>query len=343
MVSEGNFVPPSLENDSKVTRLDAKSYSSQLRQAFCIGTGTLTANHPYLIDMRDQSGNHPVPNGGYVASIFMKVASEHLSARNQPDTLTAHWQFLNRTQAGSAVLVVEEAKLGRGMSVLHITLYQDHLLSEHPWVSASSNKAVVAYMTSGLLEGETGVTLPTGWGLSYQPPPAELARLTTGEDRNWERLHIPLMAKVPVMNNLEYYVSRAGRPLPATHDYWIRLANGEFFTRASLGYVVDAGPPLLVESYRPASRDAPVSEGGFPYHKGFWYPTVTMSIDVKKNLPDAGVEWLRLRVDAKMIQNGRYDAEQLVFDSQGALVALSHHFAMAVDIARNQAKRTSKA
>lgn len=274
-----------------------------------------------------------------MASVFLNVASAHLSPRNQPDTISANWQFLSRTQAGPAVLVVEESKMGRGMSVLHISLYQDGLLPESPWVPPGARRAVVAYITNGLIESETGVTLPTGWALSHVPPPADLTKLPAGEDAHWERMHIPLMAKLPMLHNLEFYMPRAGHPLPATHDLWVRLANGERFTPSSLGYVADAGPPLIVESYRPASRDAPVPEGGFPFGKGLWYPTVSMSLDVKRRLPALGEEWLRLSVVTKAIQNGRYDAELLVFDGQGALVALSHHVALAVDVARNSAQR----
>lgn len=277
-----------------------------------------------------------------MATIFLKVASDYLSERNQPDTITAHWQFLNRTEAGDAVLVIEDAKMGRGQSVLHMTLYQDNLSSEAPWISPKSNKAITAYITNGLFESETGVTLPTQWELAFPPPPADLTKLPTGEDPYWKKMHVPLMDRLPSFRNIEYYLQKSGHPLPTTHDFWIRLANGEPFKTSSLAYVADAGPPLMVESYRPATADAPLLDSGVPFDKGFWYPTVTMNLDVKKRLRPEGEEWLRLRTVAKMIKNGRYDAEVMIFDAEGELVALSHHVAMALDVSRNTAKRTSK-
>lgn len=200
---------------------------------------------------------------------------------------------------------------------------------------------MAAYITNGNISAEQGVNLPTQWTLDHEPPKADLAKLATGEDPNWGRMHIPIMKRVPMLNHVEYYHRRGGHVLPATHDYWIRLAHrpDSRFLQTSLGFVADAGPPLLVESFRPATRDAPIPPGGFAFNKGFWYPTLTMTLDVRRALPDEGLEWLRLRVAAKEVSNGRYDAEVVMFDEEGNLVALSHHVAMAVDVERNYAKR----
>lgn len=199
---------------------------------------------------------------------------------------------------------------------------------------------MAAYITNGDISGESGVNLPTQWTLDLAPPEADLAKLVTGDDPNWERMHIPIMKRVPMLNHIEYYWRRGGHILPATHDYWIRFARRpDTFSNTSLGFVADAGPPLLVESFRPATRDAPIPPGGFAFNKGFWYPTLTMTLDVRRALPPEGLEWLRLRVAAKEVRNGRYDAEVIMFDEQGNLIALSHHVAMAVDVERNYAKR----
>ena len=138
-----------------------------------------------------------------------------------------------------------------------------------------------------------------------------------------------------MMRHLEYYCRRSGHALPTTHDFWVRLADGERFTQSSLGFLVDAGPPLIVESFRPSGPGQPIPEGGFAFNKGFWYPTLTMTLDARKKLPEQGVEWLRMRVTSKEVRNGRYDAEVLMFDESGGLVALSNHVAMALDIERN--------
>ncbi|KND88662.1 hypothetical protein TOPH_06693 [Tolypocladium ophioglossoides CBS 100239] len=316
-----DWKPASLEEKTSITQLDERTFSADLSSTYCIGT---------------------VPHGGYVASVFLKVAKAYLAPRGQPDTFVGHWQFLSRTQAGPAVLRVDEAKPGRSLSVLHITLHQTGLLAAHPWLSPeeAGRGEVAAYVTNRNMDDESGITLATGWGIPHAPPPvADLAALPLGKDPNWQHLYTWLMRRLPMMHNLEYYVPRSSHPTPATQDLWIRLAVGERFTNTAIGYVADAAAPLIPESYRAESRDGPVPPGRFERYTGLWYPTITMNLDIKKKLPAAGVEWLRLRVASRMIQDGRYDMELLVFDEQGDLVAIGHHVAMLVGMERNYANR----
>lgn len=258
-----------------------------------------------------------------------------MAPRNQKDPIAAQWQFLNRTDKGPAIFVVKEAKLGRATSVVHITLYQGNLLQQHPWVSEKSTANVVGYITNGSLEREKGVTVPTRFEIAANPAPADLHKLPLNQDPNWERMHMIIMTWVPMMENIEWFHPRAAPSNPATYDFWIRQASGERFTTTSLGYVADIGPPLIVERFRPEGPDAVIPEGGFAFDKVFWYPTVAMSLEVKKALPLEGEEWLRLRIAAKVIHNGRYDAEVIIFDPSGDIVGLSNHVALAVDGARN--------
>lgn len=259
-----------------------------------------------------------------------------MEARDQTDTISAHWQFANKTSVGPVVLSVEDTKLGRGLSVLHITLYQNDLLPQYPWVSPTSVKAASAYITNGNIEKEEGVTLPSGWTLGpTPPPPVDLGKLSQGKDPNWTQWLHPLRPKIQSLQNVDLYLPRKGHPLKATHDVWVRLANGELWLQDDLGFLLDVGPPLIVESFRPPQGSDKVPEGGFAHSTWMWYPTIVASLEVKKRLPCAGVQWLRYRVVCKSIKNGRFDAEVLIFDIEGDLIALSHHVAMAVGIERN--------
>ncbi|KAJ6438865.1 fungal hydrophobin domain-containing protein [Purpureocillium lavendulum] len=319
-------IPASLRDATSVRRLDDTTYEANLDPAFCV---------------------RAVPNGGYVASIFLQVAQAHMTPRGQPDTIAVHWQFLSRTSNGRAVLKVNEVKMGRAMSVLHITLHQTDLVAARPWVDAGSKDPgqVVAYVTNRNMDDEAGVSFRTGWTtLPKPPPPVDLSKVRRGEDPNWVRMETFLTRQLPMLNNLEYYMPRAGHPLPATMDLWIRLASpptdgGARFVGTSLGYVADAAAPLVVENYRQPRGDGPFPADSFPRDTGFWFPTITMDLDVKKRLPPQGVEWLRLRIATKAIVNGRYDAEQVIFDDKGELIATCHHVAMVVDVARNTAGR----
>ncbi|KAH0601852.1 hypothetical protein MHUMG1_00731 [Metarhizium humberi] len=319
---EDDFIPPSLEQHTQVTRLSDQIFSADLSEELCIGS---------------------VPNGGYVGSVILRAAQEYLTPQGQTDTLKIHIQYLNRTAAGQAYLVVEEAKMGRNSSVLHISLHQHGLLESRPWLDPAASRAkgeVVAYVTNTDLDKEQGLTLTTGWIMPYEPAPADLTRMREGSDPKWKRLHIPLMGRVSSINTLEYYFQRTGHATPSTHDYWLRCANGEPFTNISLGFVADAAAALIPEAYRQRDGSQPPKEGEIAFDQAYWYPTVTMAIEVKKKLPAGGEEWLRMRASSKAISNGRSDMEIIVFDTSGDLVALSHHVCMAVDFARNIKERT---
>jgi len=56
---------------------------------------------------------------------------------------------------------------------------------------------------------------------------------------------------------------------------------------------------------------------------------------VKKLLPQEGVEWLFVRVKAKVIRNGRFDLDVEVWDEKGELVANSVHASLVMDASRN--------
>lgn len=134
-------------------------------------------------------------------------------------------------------------------------------------------------------------------------------------------------------------------------DEWIRLADGGRFTQTALGFVVDQFPQI-VEMHPDASAAATASSSGDQGADGDgrggrsreeeeamrrtkWYPTVLLNLEVKKALPEEGVEWLFVRVRAKRIQNGRMDLEVVVLDEEGDLVAVSDHVCLIVGAERN--------
>ncbi|PNP82709.1 hypothetical protein FNYG_03940 [Fusarium nygamai] len=101
--------------------------------------------------------------------------------------------------------------------------------------------------------------------------------------------------------------------------------------RRALTYIVNVAPALIIEGYRPTDLDAPVPKDRIAFGKIFWMPTVSTSLDVKNALPKEGEEWLRIRISAKVIKNGRYRAEVIVFDGDGDVVALGNHVALVLD------------
>ncbi|KAH6609931.1 thioesterase family [Trichoderma cornu-damae] len=323
-------VPASLEEESVVTRLDDKTFAANLSPSFCVGT---------------------VPNGGYVATVFLRVAKEYLVHKNQPDTIVAHWEYLNRTIAGPAVLVVDEAKPGRSITVLHVSLYQGGLLPRAPWISTEaeggkpkSERVVVAYLTNKSIAAEKGIDLPSGWSLQPQPPlVADFTKLLAGQDPEWGELDSIIQRRVTAMQQLRFFYNRAAlikNGTVSSIDLWLCSRNGENFKAPSLGFIADCTSAFLPELHRPRAKDDPPAAGGkFTREASLWYPTLAMNLDVKKALPEEGERWLFLRSSAKQISKGRFDVEVIMFDGAGDLVALSHHVAMVVSAEKNTANR----
>ncbi|KAK4239548.1 thioesterase-like superfamily-domain-containing protein [Achaetomium macrosporum] len=321
-----------LSEATRIERLDSHVYLANLSDSFCIGT---------------------VPNGGYVASCILQAAGMHLAQRTgQKDVQNAHFQFLNRTETGPAVIVIEDVKLGRQLSTLHVTLYQHALLPEAPWITAgSTRKEVAAYLTMTDLRKESGISLPTSFSLQHPvaaPPRPDFAALREDRDAHWSRYQFPRGSSLGYsrcLQNTIYYDPRGGQPTRTVIDKWVRLASGERFTAASLAFVSDCWP-YVVEAWRPTKEEAESSLGdkNVPFAPGamFWYPTVVLNLEVKKALPEEGVEWLQLRIQSKQIKDGRFDLEVLILDEQGDLVALSNHVNLILGSERNMAERRKK-
>ncbi|KAH7027284.1 thioesterase-like superfamily-domain-containing protein [Microdochium trichocladiopsis] len=337
---------------------------------------TATAVRPlghatYHAELVQSFSNGTVPNGGYVASCLMSAAAAHLKARGQADIITAHFEFTSRTEVGPAVIVVEEVKLGRRLSTLHVALYQGSLqpdqaphLTLPPSAGAAisgkpppSRRQVVAYFNCGSLEIERGITLPTGYDFADttrvpKPQRPDLAALSRDQDRTWARMRIPDKLgglERRALHNMEYYFPRAGQLRKSVIDVWLRLAEpGSRFNNVSLGYVADSWP-YVVEAYRGSGTTKSTATTTTRYAEEdeireddiFWFPTVVMNLDVKKSLAGrGGVEWLSMRVEAKQIRNGRLDMEVVLLDEAGGLVAICHHVNLIVGGERNLKRRT---
>lgn len=304
-----------------------------------------TGSHTYTAQFSDEYCIGSVPHGGYVTSCFQKVVSAHfattLSKQNQPHTLTMHMEFLRRTEIGLATFTVKDAKLGRTTSTIHVTLSQ------------GDREEVVAYITNSNLNKESGVSFETAWALEPPAPKADLKALARGGgDATWlEQKSMPFAAFRKASQHIKFYFPRNGQALNSLADQWMCFNNGEKFTNESLGFVCDMFPQII-ESYRLGSDPYTVADAQQPSKEqqeedakrqgfsAFWYPTLLLNLDVKKALPEGGVEFLFVRTRAKQIKNGRYDLEIIIMDEEGEVVALSHHVCMVLSAERNLAKRT---
>ncbi|MCJ1463376.1 hypothetical protein MMC07_001983 [Pseudocyphellaria aurata] len=280
------------------------------------------AAHIYSADFDSQWCYGSVPHGGFLASIFMTVASMHfrttLAKQNQPHTITVQLVFLRRAEVGHAELTVRDVRLGGQTSTIQITLCQ------------RGREESVCYITNSNLDAERGLTLSTDWVL--QPPTlkVDLIKLRNDEDENWTAYRSLSKFRL-ASNHLQFYLPRQGQAMSGLVDEWVCFRNGERFHNESLGLLCDMWP-MVFEPYQYIGSDT---------QPALWYPTLHLSLEIKKALPSEGVQWLFSRVRAKQIKNGRFDLEVVILDEKADIVALSHHVAMIVPADRNTAKRRS--
>lgn len=240
---------------------------------------------------------------------------------------------MRRTEVGPATFKVRDVKVGRLTSTVHISLFQN------------GREEVIGYLTNSNIPRAEGPSYDTQWRLEPAPRPlGSTAALAAGSDAEWrEQKSMPFSDFRKASQNIRFFFPMRGQPAPGVADQWMAFRNGERFTNASLGMVADMFPQIP-ESFR--ARSDPYAVGGNAGSAAaatsaakFWYPTLLLNLDVKKALPEEGVDWLFVRTRAKQILDGRYDLEVVVMDEVGDIVALSHHVCMILPAARNLAAR----
>lgn len=242
------------------------------------------------------------------------------------DIVSAQFQYVNRTRIGEVTIAIQAVKSGRATSTFHVILRQD------------SQKCVLGYFVC-VAPTTDGLTLATGWQLLPPPPPIDVERVAKGLDPNWSskasRIQISHLASLGFVRAVERAFQSFYRRQPARkglEDAWIRLSSGERFTNATLALVADA-KPYVVEGWRPLPGDE--CNRPFSRNDAFWYPTLVMNLDIKKLLPDEGVEWLFVRTEARKIEQGRLDLQVSIMGQEGELVALASHVNLVLSASRN--------
>lgn len=184
---------------------------------------------------------------------MLAAARAHLAPRDQPDTLTAHFEYPSRTSPGPAVVKIEDVKIAGQLSTLHLTLWQGGLVDKAPWIttagSGASRRIILAYSTHTNLRTFTGISLPTGFettSAAELPPVPDFEALKAGKggDGKWEESDPPaaMRAAARSLQNWKFYVPSQGPLTPGVLDVWVRLSSGERISQGALAYLVDSYP-----------------------------------------------------------------------------------------------------
>jgi hypothetical protein len=329
------MAPTTFADIIPIAPVSSHIYSLTLEDAWCIGT---------------------VPNGGYTTSAFLICARTHMQHthpnRKQPHPINVHLEFFRRTEVGPCRMHVKDLKLGSRVSNLHLTLYQK---------DNTSLPIVEGYITMSNISTETGLSLDTSYSLHPPPLPVDLQTLrATGNDTHYTLRHgepFPHFRRA-ALNAQLYLLKPTSRPKDrpkSIGDQWIRLSpqkNGQrtqgAWTNDALGFLVDLFPQIIEQYINPVAEEAAVVvkdmeklrtivKSSEPPAR-YWYPTLSLNLDVKKLLPDEGVDMLFVRVRAKVIKNGRNDLDIEVWDEGGEMVACSTHASLVMDASRNMTR-----
>ncbi|KAL5335263.1 thioesterase-like superfamily-domain-containing protein [Aspergillus crustosus] len=329
---------PKFESAVNVSPLGNNRYSAFLQNAFCIGT---------------------VPHGGYTSAVLYRLALVHFATahpdlyKGEPATpISLHLTFLRRTSEGAATLRVHDVKLGKRTSSIHVELLQPKNVGKEVGEEGVEVK-VVGYVTVSPASAEVGVSAKTDWELFPRPVAGsaghdesaagvDLSRLAqTGKDGPWVKLDPPFSEFRKATTQVELYgvgaVEKKKLRNNGIVDQWARLQPGGEVMRWSnegLVFLTDMFP-MALDVFDTIASDA---EGGGP-GATHWFPTVTLSIDLKKRLPVTGEEWLYSRVVTKDVRDGRTDLDVTILDAKGEIVALSTQIGLVVSASRNIGKR----
>ncbi|RMJ07950.1 hypothetical protein CDV36_012441 [Fusarium kuroshium] len=287
------------------------------------------AQQTYSADLDPSWSIGDVPHGGYLAAIFYRVAKFHFSL-NHPTRhegcaapINIQLTFVRRASIGRAILHVIDIKLGRRTSVIQISLMQS------PSEQSKAVEKAIAHVTISNLATEAGLSL--------------IEDQTAVDGRagpEWIRFDIPHPEFRKATGHVEVYQAE-GSPQQSglvyeqrsalTWDDGCQRVHG-LWTNEAATFLLDVFPMLLAGLEKSMSKE----EGT---QGPIWFPTLTITIDFRKELPKCGVEWLRSRTSVKSVKNGRTAIEvELRTDETGEVVAVATHAGLMVDSAGNRSK-----
>jgi len=260
-----------------------------------------------------------VPHGGYLTSILL-VASTYAFSHDprytslkQPDPIYTSLTFSTRCSIGPVTIIISPVKLGRQYSFIRASLHQ------------GGKQCLEAIITHANLAAEAGVNLPT---IPKEPPPSwasclalDLAKDPTSDFRVASK---KLRYRVPANDGSSLAaIVGSSRFGPSVREQWTQLNDGSGlnYNLAALGLLSDMFIPLP-ENYEES--------------RGNYYPTLALTLDIKRPPPERGWPWLFQRIECGTIMNGRMDIDVTIMDEAGEIVAISRHVAIVVGRERNR-------
>lgn len=257
---------------------------------------------------------------------------------------------------------MSDMKLGKRTSSVHVELLQskDQIPAKDQAQDQETGMEVkvAGYITVSPASAEEGVSSQTEWELHPAPGAGsgggggvDFSRLgRDGRDGEWVVQDAPFKEFRRATTQVELYGVDPGvkRRRNGIVDQWARLRpegesesegqggvtrwsnEGVVFLADMFPMALDGFDSMAAGAEEASGRDGPTAQ--------YWFPTVTLSIDLKKRIPLDGEEWLYSRVVTKAVRDGRTDLDVTILDGRGEVVALSTQIGLVVSASRNIGK-----
>ncbi|KAJ5642045.1 thioesterase-like superfamily-domain-containing protein [Penicillium lividum] len=312
--------------------------------------------------------------GGYIACLMTKYAinyaskHEKLLVRSQTDVRTSLVQFYRPIIANKPVeMQLREMSLGKAWSTFRVETFQFEK------VAASADIWLTNFKLSGI-SLQTGwqltATRPVDLRmLEMDNDPEWTSYQTAFHPNGFRRAHSYVRTFIPKswpqIKFTEQWILPGWDCLPQGSCVAQKEEDKARWTTEMIQFAIDMSFPVQ-ENFSPQTDQLPMGsiaatlkfaedqmkaraqgkpnwrelelDGSMKPITQSVHVTLSMSTEIKRNLPPQGVRWLYLRTEAKSIISGRMDLEILLCDENMDLIAISQHVAQIILSAQKQEK-----
>ena len=281
-----------------------------------------------------------VPHGGYSTATLCNTVRMHMKL-NHPRQhngfarpVAMQLSFLRQTNVGSARIEIQDVKLGSRISVLHVSLSQISPKGEE-------TLRIMGYMTVSDRVSEAGISSALCPKPQFIPPPS-LPLSLNAQGPGWRKVEIPYPDFRRAARQTEFYAFEDVRDEWAIVRQWARFRPGGKegrWTNASVPYLIDLFPITLarmeVMANAEVRREDTAAGRNTNESTPFWFPTLALQADYRKELPEEGVEWLYSQVVLRTLEKGRTIIDVTMMDEAGDSVAVAVQTGLVMAGARN--------
>ena len=240
--------------------------------------------------------------------------------------------FLRQTNVGPAVIKVQDVKLGARISVVHVAMSQNTAKGEE-------TLRIMGYMTVSDRVSETGISASSSQKPQLLPPPS----LPLDSKSKWKKVEIPYPDFRRAAGQTDFFLLEDGEGDDFVVHQWARFKPGGKkgrWTSASVPYLIDLFPITLARME--VMANAAINKGDSTAKSNpWWFPTLALHADFRKELPDEGVEWLYSKVALRTVESGRTIIDVTMMDEKGDLVAVAVQTGLVMAAARNMKDKKS--